>query len=519
MNTQDISNIRSAKDPFIYCYRASDRSLFHIEKNGRIACYSPPFWTPAQFYYNLLKNELLSHVKSENMGTDSAVIDRACELFEIKYGHKRQMENEWWCANEDYAIQNAAAFVLFAGEPDDEKLKQLVTVIMTKRKPAYFNLRGFSSDSELVRVLRHNIHWEANPNEVWLPPEELQDLRLLVSSLSTIQSEQLKSCETYRSEPCPAEEDKPSDEELAEIKRQDALRKAELSKRPGVHIDYDVSLSEGARSLVEFGAFCPRLINPNSTFILDIWAYATKDYEAVSKIAKGLDRELNIARKPGVAVSSGSLMTVQVNVPSLIICDNIDTIVWSGEPVNTSFIVEVPASASFGTHPGTAVIAANGIGIAKLAFLILVSRAEDKEYFDRSTKKRIINTAFASYASEDRVEVLSRVQGMKKIVPALDIFLDVLSLRSGDDWEKQLEKHVPSRDCFYLFWSMGASQSLWVDREWRLALSKRGVDYIDPVPLVDPQIVPPPNELRSLHFGDAYLAYIEYEKIKRDRVP
>jgi len=55
-----------------------------------------------------------------------------------------------------------------------------------------------------------------------------------------------------------------------------------------------------------------------------------------------------------------------------------------------------------------------------------------------------------------------------------------------------------------------ASSSEWVDREWRLALDRRGLPYIDPVPLDDPSRVPPPDELSSLHFNDAHLAYLKY---------
>jgi len=43
---------------------------------------------------------------------------------------------------------------------------------------------------------------------------------------------------------------------------------------------------------------------------------------------------------------------------------------------------------------------------------------------------------------------------MKKILPELDIFLDVLSLRSGQDWEQQLRLQIPTKDVFFLFWSL-----------------------------------------------------------------
>jgi hypothetical protein len=34
----------------------------------------------------------------------------------------------------------------------------------------------------------------------------------------------------------------------------------------------------------------------------------------------------------------------------------------------------------------------------------------------------------------------------------LDVFVDVVKLRSGQDWEEELRKHIASADVFYLFW-------------------------------------------------------------------
>ena len=70
------------------------------------------------------------------------------------------------------------------------------------------------------------------------------------------------------------------------------------------------------------------------------------------------------------------------------------------------------------------------------------------------------------------------------------------------------EKEAPSKDIFYLFWSKSAALSEWVEKEWRLALLRRGLDYIDPIPLEEPEHAPPPKELSKLHFSDAYLSYI-----------
>jgi hypothetical protein len=52
-----------------------------------------------------------------------------------------------------------------------------------------------------------------------------------------------------------------------------------------------------------------------------------------------------------------------------------------------------------------------------------------------------------------------------------------------------------------------------VEREWRYALQRRGLDFINPLPLEDPRLVKPPAELKSKHFNDMLLAFIKAEEV------
>jgi hypothetical protein len=266
---------------------------------------------------------------------------------------------------------------------------------------------------------------------------------------------------------------------------------------------------------VAFAIFAPRSITPNSSFVLDVWAYLANQYSSITAMAQELGRDANLGRKTGVPVPKGAILTIAVNIKGLEIEDPIDTVVWNSEPANASFIIKVPVDCAIGKYPGRAIIKHQGIAIAKIVFLISVDTIETLDYIDHSAETLYPKSAFASYASANRGEVLSRIQGMKKVAPELDVFLDVFSLRSGQNWQQKLEQHVPTKDTFYLFWSEPAARSEWVEREWKLALSKRGLDYIDPVPLEEPDLVPPPQELSALHFSDAYMAYIKYQSIKK----
>ena len=72
---------------------------------------------------------------------------------------------------------------------------------------------------------------------------------------------------------------------------------------------------------------------------------------------------------------------------------------------------------------------------------------------------------------------------------------------------QRLEEEIVARDAFYLFWSSHARESEWVEREWRIALQRKGLEFIEPVPLESPTSAPPPTELACLHFDEWTLAY------------
>ena len=115
-----------------------------------------------------------------------------------------------------------------------------------------------------------------------------------------------------------------------------------------------------------------------------------------------------------------------------------------------------------------------------------------KKLGEKAEKEK--SSIFVSYAHQDRAKVISAIQGMKAVNPDLDIFMDLDSLRSGDYWEEKLENELKKRDKLYLFWSRSAQKSKWVEREWKLMLSNKGLDHICPIQIENPNICPPPPE-------------------------
>jgi actin-like ATPase involved in cell morphogenesis len=264
---------------------------------------------------------------------------------------------------------------------------------------------------------------------------------------------------------------------------------------------------EGVINRVHFSATSPPSVEPGASFVMDVWAHLEQQRAAVVQRAKeaAVGRILVKSKGP-VAVAGGAVLQVHLAIDGMTIAEPEDTITWQGEIGNATFAVSVPEEAPPGNRPGQATVYLNGLRIARLCFGLQVGRpVRFWELLPTAAQQHC--RAFASYASEDRSAVMARIQGMQKANPRLEVFVDVLSLRSGQDWQQTLWQVIPRNDVFYLFWSASAQRSRWVEMEWRCALQTRGLDFIDPVPLVSPEEVPPPPELARKHFNDWTLAF------------
>ena len=213
--------------------------------------------------------------------------------------------------------------------------------------------------------------------------------------------------------------------------------------------------------------------------------------------------------KGPIAVPLGTTLSVSVSVPGFRVDPPVDTVEWDGKMASTAFVLYAGSAVLSGAHIGTATISAATVPIALVRFELTIGETQLQPCL-LDTYARPISTMFASYAAEDRVEVLQWARGAQ--AAGVDVFLDVLALREGECWETELFRHVPTRDLFCLFWSAPASTSEWVEKEWRCALVSRGLDYIHPVPLADPRVVPPLEELRAKHFSSVPFVIREYEK-------
>ena len=213
------------------------------------------------------------------------------------------------------------------------------------------------------------------------------------------------------------------------------------------------------------------------------------------------------------SLAPGSALVVHLQSPDLEIHQPVRPLFWNGQETVEFFDCTLkPGAGETPLIQGTASITFNGLLIAQIEFHLRGGKTAEPAMAAVPQTAFRPRTAFASYASADRIDVMRCVQGIEKGSSDLDIFVDIDKLRSGDDWEEKLSTYIALSDVLYLFWSKAASESVWVDREWRTGLRLKTLSFIDPCPLESPELVPPPQELRRLHFDDRYLRQIYAQK-------
>lgn len=284
---------------------------------------------------------------------------------------------------------------------------------------------------------------------------------------------------------------------------------AERSAAPSAPAPRRVAVKKAAPKItqVEFSVVAPKRLTRGEYAVIDFVMYEEAYRHVVDEIHRQAEEPLQEKRSGTIGVAAAAKIRVVLSSPDFEIEDGEQEGVWEKSYLEFSFPVMLPEDYAKKQVLFQARVYVNGMIASRLSFVAkCFSFTEQKPLVER----RDVSTVFVSYASQDRKRVASIVQGMQMARPDLDVFFDVEGLRGGDDWERVLYREIEKRDVLYLCWSRSAKASPWVEREWRYALSRKGVDGIEPLPIEPPEACPPPAELNSKYWSDKLLYLIEY---------
>lgn len=264
-------------------------------------------------------------------------------------------------------------------------------------------------------------------------------------------------------------------------------------------------------SEVHLGVSTPKTVNPKNEFIARFAVYTDRFRHVVNKIFKKespaadprLDMETCRWRK-------GAKVSVHLEASNTEVINPNQEFEWNEKYHILRFDVKPLAELNTDSLILKFDIAVQGLPVVHLRPEIIIENEQNKKLEPQEfLEKTAPNSAFASYASNDRSEVLGRVRSLQ-IFTGIDVYLDCLSIRPGQKWKASIENEIKKRDIFWLFWSHHAMASKWVEWEWRTALKDKSISGIQPHPLEPAEIAPPPEELSDLQFGSMYEWYISH---------
>lgn len=246
---------------------------------------------------------------------------------------------------------------------------------------------------------------------------------------------------------------------------------------------------------IQISAIAPKKFRKGDYSMIHVVLYEEAFRNVVETLKSESDQEVTAVAK----VPEDARIRVCLSSPDVEIRDNDQEGQWYGEHLEFGFGVFLPVDYHKPSIYFHARVYINGIIASNLNFTATcVSMLEQK----LTVKRQDVLSAFVSYASQDRDEVLRIVQGMRKARQDMHIFTDIEGLRSGENWQMRLYHEIDIRDVLFLCWSRSARDSEWVDREWRYALKQKGDMGVDPLPLEPAEVCPPPKELEGKHFND-----------------
>ena len=251
---------------------------------------------------------------------------------------------------------------------------------------------------------------------------------------------------------------------------------------------------------VNFSVLSPRAVKPDSYGVIDLHMYTEAQREVVERAIREREGLVSETSKGGFSVRRETSVTARLESEDAEIKDPLETRIWNGNSLRFDFRFYVPETYSKSQLGFTCYIEFNGIPVTRLNFITAVSKLPDTSTLPAKVTRSDFKKAFISYSRRDEQRMLARVLGIRELAPEMKFWLDKQSLDAGDLWRDEIRQAIDISDILLLFWSVSASRSGEVEKEWRYGLERNGLSFIAPVPLDPPDQCPPPEALSALNF-------------------
>lgn len=256
---------------------------------------------------------------------------------------------------------------------------------------------------------------------------------------------------------------------------------------------------------VHSAVYAPSEVNRDEFVIVQIYVYQSGDEDKVAKVASEVDEDAT--RRNYVPLTNIVKKRDKIKIlfrsytKSIEIEESSYERIWTNELFKHEFVVYVPENFSKSNFLCSVNILINDVPVGDMKFKINVVDYKPRRLW-AEIKSNGYKKSFISYSHADAEKVRFLAEGFK--IQGIDYFFDEHSLRTGDNFPKEIDEYISSCDVFVLCWSQNAKTSDWVRRECNLAL-QRYEQESDNLKIYPISIIPKadlPNAFqKKFHFG------------------
>jgi hypothetical protein len=277
---------------------------------------------------------------------------------------------------------------------------------------------------------------------------------------------------------------------------------------------------------LRFAAFYPKEVAVETWNTLLVYTHIASAVSAVRADAAKFEPEPGMSQREATStaahpVARGVILTIVPLGQGLTFNPPTISFQWLEDWFRAQFRFQVSSNLSGSAINGEVNIYAGPLLMATIKMSLLCEdwpsaaslRIPDAEATANAYQQQQI---FTSYSHQDT----SVVEACRNAYVALglDVLRDLDTLRSGQVWNKELERMIDRSTIFQLFWSKHAAQSDFVRQEWEYALKcQKGEGFIRPVYWNQPMDPQPPEPLAKFHFK--YMPLVQSSPEVGDRFP
>lgn len=256
---------------------------------------------------------------------------------------------------------------------------------------------------------------------------------------------------------------------------------------------------------VNSAVYAPSEVNRDDSVIIQVYVYKPSEEYKIAKVASDIDEDATRRNYTPLTsmVKKGDKIRLLLRSYSrnIEIEESSHEGIWANELFKHEFIAYVPGDFSKSNFLCSVNILINDIPVGDMKFKVSVVDHRPRKLWTE-IKNNGYKKSFISYSHADAEKIRFLAEGFR--IQSIDYFFDEHSLRTGDNYPKEIDEYISTCDVFVLCWSENAKTSDWVNREYNMALQRyeRESDNIKIYPI---SIVPKaelPSNLRSkFHFG------------------